>query len=69
MHKRSTLKRVTYKEGPHVIANRGTKANAPWDLDMGPRIRLPEEDKDERRPGGAGLPSRCTSMWRAPYSS
>ena len=46
MHKRSTLKRVTYKEGPHVRANRGTKENAPRDLDMGPQIRLPEEDKD-----------------------
>ena len=54
MHKRSTLKCVTYKEGPHVRANGGTKANAPWDLDIGPQIRLPEEDKDERRPGGAG---------------
>ena len=56
MHKRSTLKRVIYKEGPHVRANGGTKANAPRDLDMGPQIRLPEEDKDERRPGGAGQP-------------
>ena len=37
-----------YKEGPHVRANGGTKANAPRDLDMGPQIRLPEEDKDER---------------------
>ena len=26
----------------------GEKANAPRDLDMGPQIRLPEEDKDER---------------------
>ena len=48
MHKRYTLKCVTYKEGPHVRANGGTKANAPRDLDMGPQIRLPEEDKDER---------------------
>ena len=56
MHKRSALKRVTYKEGPHVRANGGTKANAPRDIDMGPQIRLPEEDKDKRRPGGAGRP-------------
>ena len=79
MHKRSTLKCVTYKEGPHVRANGGSKANAPRDLDMGPQIRLPEEDKDDRRkvgptnplgrPNLAGLPSRCTSTWRAPYSS
>ena len=41
MHKRSTLKCVTYKEGPHVRENGGTKANTPWDLDMGPQIRLP----------------------------
>ena len=47
MHKTSTLKHVTYKEGPHVRANGGTKANAPRDLDMGPQIRLPEEDNDE----------------------
>ena len=47
MHKRSTLKHVTYKEGPHVRANGGTQANAPRDLDLGPQIRLPEEDKDE----------------------
>ena len=54
MHKRSTLKRVTYKEGPHVRANGGTKANAPRDLDKGPHIRLLEEDKDEQLPGGVG---------------
>ena len=48
MDKRSTLKCVTCKEGPHVRENRGTKANAPRDLDIGPQIRLPEEDKDER---------------------
>ena len=54
MHKRSTLKRVTYKEGPHVRANGGTKANAPRDLDKGTQIRLPEEDKDELLPGGVG---------------
>ena len=52
--KRSTLRRVTYKEGPHVRANGGTKANAPRDLDKGPHIRLPEEYKDEQLPGGVG---------------
>jgi len=52
MHKRSTLRRVTYKEGPQVRANGGTKANAPRDLDKGPHIRLLEEDKDEQLPGG-----------------
>ena len=66
MHKRSTLKRVTYKEGPHVRANGGTKANAPWDLDMGPQIRLPEEDKDERRPGGVGRPPGSAEPSRPP---
>ena len=66
MHKRSTLKCVTYKEGPHVRANGGTKANAPRDLDMGPQIRLPEEDKDERRPGGSGRPPRSAEPGRPP---
>ena len=66
MHKRSTLKRVTYKEGPHVRANGGTKANAPRDLDMGPQIRLPEQDKDERRPGGAGGPHGPVEPGRPP---
>ena len=54
MHKRSTLRRVTYKEGPQVRANGGTKANAPRDLDKGPQVRLPEEHKDELLPGGVG---------------
>ena len=54
MHKRSTLRRVTYKEGPHLRANGGTKANAPRDLDKGPHVRLPEEDRDELLPGGFG---------------
>ena len=54
MHKRSTLRRVTYKEGPQVRANGGTKANAPPDLDKGPHVRLPEEDRDELLPGGVG---------------
>ena len=54
MHKRSTLRRVTYKEGPQVRENGGTKANAPWDLDKGPHVRLPEEDKDEMLSGGVG---------------
>src|SRR6185369_6691932 len=66
MHKRSTLKCVTCKEGPHVRANGGTKANAPRDLDMGPQIRLPEEDKDERWPGGAGRPPGSAEPGRPP---
>ena len=44
----------------------GTKANAPRDLDMGPQIRLPEEDKDERRPGGAGRPPGSAEPGRPP---
>ena len=43
----------------------GNQANAPRDLDMGPQIRLPEEDKDERRPGGVGrtwLASRAGAL-------
>ena len=66
MHKRSTLRRVTYKEGPHVRANGGTKANAPPTLDKVPQIRLPEEDKDERRPGGAGWPHGSAEPGRPP---
>ena len=54
MRKRSTLRRVTYKEGPQVRANGRTKANGPWDLDKGPHVRLPQEDKDELLPGGVG---------------
>ena len=52
--------------GPHVRANGVTKANAPRDLDMGPHIRLPEEDKDERRPGGAGRPPGSAEPGRPP---
>ena len=44
----------------------GTKANAPRDLDMGPQIRLPEEDKDERRPGGADRPPGSAEPVRPP---
>ena len=56
MHKRTTTRHVTYKEGPQVRANGGTKANAPRDLDKGPQIKLPEEDKDELLPGGVSRP-------------
>ena len=44
--------------GPTCQSKRGNQANAPRDLDMGPQIRLPEEDKDERRPGGSAEPGR-----------
>ena len=54
MHKTPTLRRVTYKEGPQVRANWGTKANAPRDLDKGPHVRLLEEDKEELLPGEVG---------------
>ena len=40
----------------HVREKGGTKEKAPRDLDMGPHIRLPAKDQDERRPGGAGRP-------------
>ena len=63
---RSIPRRVTYKEGPQVRANGGTKANAPRDLDLGPQIRLPEEDKDERRPSGAARPPRSAEPGRPP---
>ena len=32
----------------------GTKANAPRDLDKGPHVRFPKEDKDELLLGGDG---------------
>ena len=54
MHKRSTLRRVTYKEGPQVRENGSAKANAPENLDKGPHVRLSDEDKDEMLPGGVG---------------
>ena len=40
--------------GPTCQSKRGTKANAPWDLDKGPHIRLPKKDRDELLPGGVG---------------
>ena len=64
--KRSTLRRVTYKEGPHVRANGGTKVNALRDLDKGPQIRLSEVDKDELLPGGVGRPSRSVEPGQHP---
>ena len=66
MHKRSKLRCVTYKEGPHVRENGAKKANAPLDLNMGPHIRLPEEDKDERLLGGAGRPPGSAEPGRPP---
>jgi hypothetical protein len=54
MHKRSTPGRVTYKEGPSGIANRRATHNAYKERDQGPYASQPEEDEDERRPGGTG---------------
>ena len=66
MHKRSTPRCVTYKEGPQVRANSGTKANAPRDLDKGPQIRLSEEDKDEQLPGGVGRTQGSAELGQHP---
>ena len=54
MHKRSTPRCVTYKEGPQIRGNGRTKENAPRNPDKGPHVRLPEKDKDELLPGGVG---------------
>ena len=46
----------TYKEGPSGRANGRTTHNAYKERYQCPHVSLPEKDKDERRPGGAGRP-------------
>ena len=46
----------TYKEGPSGRANGRATHNAYKEIYQVPHVSLPEKDKDERRPGGAGQP-------------
>ena len=46
----------TYKEGPSGRANGRATHNAYKERYQGPHVSLPEKDKDERRPDGAGQP-------------
>ena len=46
----------TYNEGPSSRANGRAMHNAYKERYQGPHVSLPENDKDERRPGGAGRP-------------
>ena len=46
----------TYKVGPSGIANGRAMHNAYKERYQGPHVSLPEKNKDERRPGGAGRP-------------
>ena len=50
----SHLASPTYKEGPSGRANGRATHNAYKKRYQGPYVSLPEKDKDERRPGGAG---------------
>ena len=75
----SHLASPTYKEGPSGRANGRATHNAYKTRYQGPYVSLPEKDKDERRPGGAGqalgrpnlagLPSRCISRRSRPQVS
>ena len=54
LRRRSHPASHTYKEGPPGRANGGAMKDAREDKVLGPRVSLPEEDKDERLPGWVG---------------
>ena len=56
----------TYKEGPSGRANGRATHNAYKKRYRGPHVSLPEKDKDERRPGGAGRPLGSAEPGRPP---
>ena len=56
----------TYKEGPSGRANGRATHNAYKERYQGPHVSLPEKDKDERRPGGAGRPPGLAEPGRPP---
>ena len=56
----------TYKEGPSGRANGRTTHNAYKEIYQGPHVSLPEKDKDERWPGGAGRPPGSAEPGRPP---
>ena len=56
----------TYKEGLSGRANGRATHNAYKKRYQGPHVSLPEKDKDERWPGGAGRPPRSAKHGRPP---
>src|SRR6185503_9734077 len=56
----------TYKEGPSGRANDRATHNAYKERYQGPHVSLPEKDKDERRPDGAGRPPGSAEPGRPP---
>ena len=56
----------TYKEGLSGRANGRTTHNAYKERYQSPHVSLPEKDKDERRPGGAGRPPGLAEPGRPP---
>src|SRR6185436_18971081 len=56
----------TYKEGPSGRANGRATYNAYKERYQCPHVGLPEKDKDERRPGGAGRPPGSAEPGRPP---
>ena len=66
LRRRSHPASHTYKEGPSGRANGRTTHNAYKKRYQGPHVSLPEKDKDERRPGGAGRPPGSAEPGRPP---
>ena len=56
----------TYKEDPSGRTNGRATHNAYKERYQGPHVSLPEKDKDERRPGGAGRLPRSAEPSRPP---
>ena len=56
----------TYKEGPSGRANGRATNNAYKERYQGPYVSLPEKDKDDRWPGGAGRPPGLAEPGRPP---
>ena len=56
----------TYKEGQSGRANGRATHNAYKERYQVPYVSLPENDKDERRPGGAGRPPASAEPGRPP---
>ena len=62
----SHLASPTYKEGPSGRANGRATHNAYKERYQGPHVSLPEKDKDERQPSGAGRPPGSEERGRPP---
>ena len=62
----SCLASPTYKKGPSGRANGRATHNAYKEGYQGPHVSLPEKDKDERRPDGAGRPPGSAEPGRPP---